>query len=124
VTSGTWSIELKPLYIFGCESKRCKNDVSSDGLNDEEEGEEEEEEVETNSLSKLVAALEAVVIVVTFVWEDNYIFSETPLHDKNKQITNHNPLNEPVVEIPPYDPKDIAHNPSPCAPWTWNNEDV
>jgi len=65
VTSGTWSIELKPLYIFGCESKRCKNDVSSDGLNDEDE--EEEEEVETNSLSKLVAALEAVVIVVTCV---------------------------------------------------------
>ena len=69
MTSGTWSIELKPLYIFGCESKRCKNDVSSDGLNDEEEGEEEEEEVETNSLSKLVAALEAVVIVVTCVME-------------------------------------------------------
>ena len=67
VTRGTWSIELKPLYIFGCESKRCKNDVSSDGLNDEEEEEEEEEEVETNSLSKLVAALEAVVIVVTCV---------------------------------------------------------
>ena len=99
MTSGTWSIELKPLYIFGCESKRCKNDVSSDGLNDEEEDEEEEEEVETNSLSKLVAALEAVVIVVTCVWEDVKYFSGIPRPDKNKQIiTPH----EPVVEILPY----------------------
>ena len=90
MTSGTSSIELKPLYIFGCESKRCKNDVSSDGLNDEEEDEEEEEEVETNSLSKLVAALEAVVIVVTCVWLGGCkIFLRNP-SSRQKQ-TNHNP---------------------------------
>lgn len=47
-------MELNPLYIFGCESKRWRNDVSSDVLK-------EEEEEETNSLSKLVAALLVVI---------------------------------------------------------------